>query len=116
MAGIANNKGLKSFAVNGISDHVHLFLGFNPSIKLSDFVRDLKHFSSIFIKERKFLKSQFNWQIGFGAFTHSQSQIDRIVKYIMNQEKHHKKKSFEDEYFELLDKFEVKYDKKYVLG
>ena len=116
MAGITNNRGLKSFAINGTSDHVHLFVGFSPSIKLSEFVRDLKHFSSVFIKERRFLKCQFNWQNGFGSFTYSHSQIDTVIKYIMNQEKHHKTKSFSEEYIDLLNKFNVKYDRKYLLG
>ena len=116
ISGIVNKMGMKSLAVNGVADHVHIFCGFKPTIRISDSVRDIKRFSTEFIREKKFINQKFHWQEGYGAFTYSASQLDDVIKYILNQEEHHKKKSFKEEYFEFLDKFQIEYDKKYVLG
>lgn len=95
-------------------DHIHLLIGFKPNIALSDFVRDVKAGSSGFINEKKWLQGKFNWQEGFGAFSHSRSEIDRVVRYIQNQEEHHLKKTFREEYMEVLKDFQVEYDEKYL--
>jgi REP element-mobilizing transposase RayT len=116
IAGIINNMGMKSMAVNGVADHVHIFCGFNPTIRISDSVRDIKKSSTEFIKEKKFINQKFNWQEGYGVFTYSASQVDSVIKYILSQEEHHKAKSFSEEYFEFLKKFQIEYDEKYVLG
>lgn len=116
IAGIINNMGMKSMAVNGVADHVHIFCGFNPTIRISDSVRDIKKSSTEFIKEKKFINQKFNWQVGYGVFTYSASQVDNVIKYILSQEAHHKAKSFSEEYLEFLNKFQIKYDEKYVLG
>jgi REP element-mobilizing transposase RayT len=116
IAGIINNMGMKSMAVNGVADHVHIFCGFNPTIRISDSVRDIKKSSTEFIKEKKFINQKFNWQEGYGVFTYSASQVDSVIKYILSQEEHHKAKSFSEEYFEFLNKFQIEYDEKYVLG
>jgi len=95
-------------------DHIHIFMGMKPSIALSDLVRDIKNNSSKFINEKKWLQGKFNWQEGFGAFSYGHSQIDLVVRYIQNQEKHHARKTFRDEYLEMLKKFNVEYDQKYL--
>lgn len=95
-------------------DHTHMFTGLTPDISISDLVRDVKSMSSAFINDKKFVKGKFSWQHGFGAFSYSQSHIDKVVKYILNQEEHHKKRTFREEYFGLLEKFNVEYNPKYV--
>lgn len=114
ISGIVKNKKQTPLAVNGTNDHIHIFLGFKPNAAISDLVRDVKHFSTEFINEKKFVHGKFNWQTGYGAFTYSHSQIDTVIKYIMNQERHHKEKTFKEEYLEFLEKFNVEYDVKYV--
>jgi REP element-mobilizing transposase RayT len=114
VSGIIKNKKHKLLAVNGMPDHIHIFIGLNPSISVSESVRDIKANSSKFINERKFVKGRFEWQEGFGAFSYSHSQIDSVIKYINNQKKHHKKRTFKEEYLELLKKFNVVYDERYV--
>ena len=101
-------------AINGVENHIHIFLGLKPNINLSDLIRDVKANSSKFIIDRNLVKGKFNWQDGFGAFSYSHSHIDRVYKYIMHQEEHHKIKTFREEYIELLKKFEIKFDEKYL--
>ncbi len=92
-----------------------LLVGFNKlDIKISDFVRDIKSNSSKLINEENWFIGKFHWQEGYGAFSYSKSQIDNVVKYILNQKEHHQKKSFRQEYLEFLEKFEVDYDEKYL--
>ncbi len=114
ISGIVKNKKQTPLAVNGAIDHIHIFLGFKPNIAISDLVRDIKHFSTEFINEKEFMHVKFSWQSGYGAYTYSHSQIDTVIKYIMNQEKHHKTKTFKEEYLEFLEKFNVEYYMKYV--
>jgi len=114
ITGIVQNKGQKLIAINSMPDHAHVFIGMKPTIVLSDLVRDVKNNSSNFINEKKWIRGHFNWQKGFGAFSYGHSQIDVVVKYILNQEKHHEKKTFKQEYMELLQKFAVEYDEKYL--
>ena len=109
MTGIIKAKGQKSIIVNGVEDHVHLFVGLKPSMKLSDLVRDVKNNTSNFINDKKFVKGHFAWQEGYGAFSYSQSHLERVYQYILNQEKHHEKKSFKKEYLELLEHFRIEY-------
>jgi REP element-mobilizing transposase RayT len=114
IVGIVKNNQHKPLAINGMPDHVHIFIGLNPKISVSDVVRDIKANSSKFINDRSFTKGRFEWQEGFGAFSYSHSQIDSVVKYIRNQESHHKKRTFKEEYLELLKKFDIEYDNRYV--
>jgi len=95
-------------------DHIHIFIGMKPMQSLSDLVQDIKQNSSIWINKNKIAKDKFNWQDGFGAFSYSISQIDKVVKYISNQELHHKKQSFIDEYKLLLERFKITYDERYI--
>ena len=114
ITGIIRRKGHKCIAINSMPDHVHIFIGQKPSSALSDLVRDIKNNSTNFINAKHWVRGKFNWQEGFGAFSYSHSQIDRVVKYILNQEEHHKRITFKEEYIELLKKFEVEYDEKYL--
>ena len=114
IAGILRNKKQKLLAINSMPDHAHIFIGMKPDIALSDLVRDVKASSSLFINEKKWVRGKFHWQEGFGAFSHSHSQIDSVVNYIKNQEKHHSRKSFKEEYLRLLERFDVPFDTRYV--
>lgn len=95
-------------------DHVHIFVGFKPVMSISDLVREIKAVSSKFINDKRWIKGKFNWQEGYGAFSHSHSQIDSVVKYIRSQKEHHGKQSFKEEYLEMLKNNDVKYDDKYL--
>ena len=95
-------------------DRTHFFIEMHPNISPSKLMEQVKSGFSKWINEKRFIKGQFNWQKGFGAFTYSKSHIDRVVKYVLNQPEHHKKQSFREEYLSLLKKFEVDYDTRYV--
>jgi len=114
IAGIIKGKEQKSIIVNGMPDHIHAFIGLKPSMRISDIARDMKNNSSKFVNEHRLVKGKFFWQEGYGAFSYGQSQIETVYNYILNQEKHHKRKSFKEEYFELLQKFHVDYNEKYL--
>ena len=114
MAGIIRNKGQKPIIVNGVADHVHLFFGLKPGMSVSDLVRDVKNNSSNFINEKKWVKGKFCWQEGHGSFSYAHSQVEKVYNYVLNQEEHHKKTTFRDEYLRFLKEFEVEYDEKYL--
>ena len=114
ITGIVKNREQKMLSIFCMPDHTHLLVGIKPSVSISDLVRDIKSGSSNFINEQKWMQGKFNWQEGFGAFSYSRSQIDTVAKYILNQEEHHKKKTFKEEYIDFLQKFEVEYDEKYL--
>ncbi len=101
-------------AVHCMPDHAHLFIGFTPDLALSDLVRDIKRATTLWMKEQQLVKPSFYWQEGFGAFSYSQSQINTIVQYVLNQEEHHRKRTFREEYIGFLQKFEVPYDEHYL--
>jgi putative transposase len=94
MAGIIKGKKQKPIIVNGVSNHVHLFIGLKPSLALSDLVRDVKNNTTNFINEQKYVPGKFSWQEGFGSFSYAQSQIGRVYHYILKQEEHHCQKTF----------------------
>ncbi len=114
ICGIVSNKKSKPLAIYCNPDHTHILIGLHPSISISDMARDIKANSSKWINEQRLIVGKFNWQEGFGAFTYSKSQIDVVVKYILNQPQHHKKTSFKEEYIDLLKKFEIDYNEKYL--
>jgi REP element-mobilizing transposase RayT len=114
MSRIIKGKNQKLIIVNGVANHVHLFIGFKPSMAISDLVRDVKNNSSNFINENGFVHGKFSWQAGFGSFSYAHSQIKQVYQYILNQEEHHRKKTFKEEYLDFLHKFEVEYDEKYL--
>jgi REP element-mobilizing transposase RayT len=114
LSGIITNRKHKSIIINGMMDHIHILLGLNPDDKLSDLVACLKRESSSFINQKNWFRGKFHWQDGYGAFSYGRSQLDKVYKYIMNQELHHKKRTFKEEYLELLKKFEIEFDEKYL--
>lgn len=114
IAKIIKDRGHKSIIVNGIEDHVHIFVGLNPSMSISDLVRDIKSNSSRFINQQQWIRGKFAWQSGYGAFSYSRSQIEDVYNYILRQEEHHKKQSFKEEYYTFLKKFEVEYQDQYL--
>lgn len=116
ITGIIRNDGHKLIAINGMSDHLHILLGLKPDMALSDLVRDIKSNSSNFINERRLAQGKFGWQEGYGAFSYGHSQLDTIIRYIQNQEQHHSRRSFKDEYLILLKKFRINFESKYVFS
>jgi len=114
ITGIVTNRNQKMLAIFAMPDHTHILIGLKPNIAISDLVRDIKAGSSKFISEKNWLRNKFSWQEGFGVFSYSKSQIDNVVKYILNQEEHHKKKTFKEEYLDILRKFEIDYNEKYL--
>jgi len=95
-------------------DHIHIFFGMRPIQSLSELMQDIKGDSSKWVNQKALVKSRFSWQEGYGAFSYSKSHIDHVIEYIKNQEKHHKKKSFIEEYHEFLEKFGIDYDDRYI--
>jgi REP element-mobilizing transposase RayT len=114
ISGILKNSNQFPLAVNGYKDHVHVFFELHPATSVSEVMQTVKANSSKWINENKFLPGKFRWQNGYGAFTYSRSQRDSVIKYIINQEQHHTKQSFKDEYLDLLHKFEIDYQDAYL--
>jgi putative transposase len=114
VTGIVTAQRHKLIIINNMPDHLHLLIGLRPDASLSDLVRDVKAHSSKFINEKHWVNGRFSWQEGFGAFSHSRSQLGTVIRYIENQQKHHAKQSFRDEYVTLLEKFGVEYDQPYI--
>jgi REP element-mobilizing transposase RayT len=114
ITGTVQNNKHKMLAIYCMPDHCHIFIGLNPSQSISDTVRDVKSNSAKWLNEQAFLKSKFNWQEGYGAFSYSKSQIDVVVNYILNQPKHHKNRTFKEEYIDFLQKFDVEYEDQYL--
>jgi len=114
IAGIINSKNQKAIIINGYTDHVHCFIGLKPSMAIADLVRDIKNNSSKFVNEQGWVKGKFQWQEGYGVFSYGHSQIEKVYNYILNQEEHHRRKSFKEEYIEFLKKYEIDHDQKYL--
>lgn len=114
MSGIVTEMKHKSIIINGVSNHVHLLIGMNPTISISDTVQAVKRSSSLFINKERLCIGKFAWQEGYGAFSYSRSQLDDVYKYILNQEKHHEKATFKSEYIQFLNKFEIEYDERFL--
>jgi putative transposase len=114
VTGIVTAQKHKLIAINNMPDHLHMLIGLRPDAALSDLVRDVKAGSSKFINEKHWVTGRFSWQEGFGAFSHARSQLDTVIRYIQGQQNHHASKSFHDEYVELLEKFGVEYNPKYI--
>ncbi|WP_298306748.1 IS200/IS605 family transposase [Flavobacterium sp.] len=114
ISGIIKANNHKLLAINGMPDHLHIFIGMRPTQSISDLLQDIKGSSSKWINEKKFLKVKFEWQEGYGAFSYSKSHVNNVINYIQNQENHHKKETFRDEYLKFLKVFEIEYDEHYI--
>ncbi|MBP6333994.1 MAG: IS200/IS605 family transposase [Bacteroidia bacterium] len=114
ITGTIQNKQQKLLAINGMPDHLHILIGMKPTCCISDLVREVKKSSNDFINESKFCKNKFSWQDGFGAFSYSHSDLDKVIRYILNQKKHHKMQTFKEEYEELLLNFEIEFKQEYL--
>ncbi|MFW6289802.1 MAG: IS200/IS605 family transposase [Mariniphaga sp.] len=114
ITGIVQHYQHKLLAINIMPDHAHIFIGYNVNQLIPDLVEEIKTSSNKYIKVNKLSRFKFSWQIGYGAFSHSRSQIDSVVKYIMNQEVHHKKRTFKEEYLEILKKNDIQFSNDYL--
>ncbi len=114
ITGIIHNNNHKVLIINGMPDHIHILVGLRPSQSMSDLMKDVKQSSSLWINENKLSNCHFAWQEGFGAFSYSKSQLSNVIRYIENQDEHHKAKSFKEEYLKILEQFEVEFDEKFV--
>jgi REP element-mobilizing transposase RayT len=114
LTALVQNRKAKMIAVHCMPDHAHLFVGFRPVISISDFIKEIKVESNEFLNSKDWMKAKFNWQEGYGVFSYGHSQIDTVAKYVLNQEQHHKKKTFRDEYLEFLDRFQIPFEEKYL--
>ena len=114
ITGVVQGNGHKLLAINTMPDHLHMFVGLNPKQSISDLMRLVKGDSSEFVNKEGFTKRKFYWQDGYGAFSNSRSQIDGVTKYILNQKEHHSKKTFRDEYVDMLKDYAVEYDQQYI--
>ncbi len=114
ITGIVGNRKQKLIAINSVPDHIHILLGFGTTITIADLIHDIKIASSKFINNNHWVPEKFSWQEGYGGFSYSRSHLDRVVNYILNQQKHHKKKTFREEYIEFLEKYEILYNSKYL--
>lgn len=114
ITGIIQNHNHKVLAINGMPDHIHILFGFRPTQTLSDLMQDIKGDSSKWINSKGFVKSRFSWQEGYAAFSYSKSQVQNVINYINNQEEHHKKITFTEEYLDMLREFEVDFNEAYI--
>jgi len=114
ITGIVKANGHKLIAINGMPDHVHILVGLKPTQSISDLMQDVKGSSSKWINDKKLVYGKFKWQSGYGGFSYSHSQLNNIVQYIMKQKEHHKRKTFREEYLNILKSFNIKYENKYL--
>ena len=115
ISGIIADNGHKVLQIGGMPDHIHILFGMRPTQSLSDLMQAIKGGSSSWINKKQFVMGKFSWQEGYGAFSYGKSQIDDVIKYIQQQEIHHKKRTFADEYLEILNLFKVEFNEKYIL-
>jgi len=111
---VIQNDRHKLIALNGMPDHIHIFVGLNPAIAISDLVKDIKRASNNWINDKGFVNGKFAWQAGFGAFSYSRSSVDSVYKYILNQKAHHSKRRFKEEYIDLLKSFDIPFKDEYL--
>ena len=114
ITGIITNKKQTVIQINSMPDHIHILVGMAPDIAVSKLVGGIKANSSKFINSKRWVAGRFEWQAGFGAFSCSQSHVDEVAAYIREQEKHHERRTFQEEYLEFLKRFKVDYDERYI--
>lgn len=112
MVGLLKEKNQVPIITNGVEDHVHIFFGLSRTATIADIMQFVKSNTSKFINDKKWLPHRFEWQTGYGAFSYSQSHKERVINYIKNQEEHHKIQTFQDEYENMLKKFQIDYQPK----
>ena len=116
ITGIIQKNGHKLLIINGMPDHIHILIGMRPEQSISSLMQDVKASSSKWINEEKLTKEKFAWQEGYGAFLYSRPQVPRLIRYIENQEEHHRKQTFKQEYVTILEELEIPYDSKYIFN
>ena len=114
ITGIIDSKQQTAIQINSMPDHIHILVGITPDVAISDLVRDIKANSSKFINKKRWIAGRFEWQTGFAAFSYAHSQLDTVARYIKNQEEHHSRQTFREEYLAFLKRFNVSYHPKYV--
>ncbi|MBO0934837.1 IS200/IS605 family transposase [Fibrella aquatilis] len=114
VTGIVQTHKHKMLQIGGMADHIHIFLGYNPTQLLPELVKEIKTSSNQYIRERGYAKSAFSWQVGYGAFSHGRSERQTVIQYIQNQEAHHSKRTFRQEYVLMLQKFDIDYKDEYL--
>ena len=114
ITGIVQSEGHKLLAIGTMPDHIHILIGYDVNKLIPKIVEAIKTSSNKWIKDNQLSPYKFSWQKGYGAFTHSRSTLDNVVKYILNQEEHHKKRTFKQEYMGLLKKYEIEYNDNYM--
>ncbi len=112
--GVVEQRNHKVCAIGGVEDHIHILVSMSPEQSISELVRDVKRSSALWIIEKNFVSARFAWQKGFGAFSYAKSQLHTVADYVQNQEAHHTKQTFHDEYLRFLELFGIDYDKRYV--
>lgn len=111
---LVQNRKAKMLAINCMPDHIHLFVGFKPTVLISDFVKEIKVESNEFVNSKHWIKGKFSWQEGYGVFSYSHSHIDNVIKYVLDQENHHQKRTFKEEYLQLLQKFDIAFEDRFL--
>lgn len=114
ITGLVQNRKAKMLAINCMPDHIHLFVGFQPSVLISDFVKEIKVESNEFINGKSWTRGKFEWQDGYGVFSYAHSQLDAVIKYVLNQEMHHQRATFRQEYLKLLEKFDLQFEERFL--
>ena len=114
MGNLINETGCKTIIVNGVEDHMHCFVGLIPAVSVSDLMKVVKAKSSKYINDHKLTQQRFEWQVGYGAFSYRQRDVQQIFNYVLNQEEHHRIKTFREEYLDLLKEFDISYDEQYI--
>ena len=114
ITGIISHQGQKLLAIHCMPDHTHILIGLRPGMALSNLMREVKADSCNFINQKKWIAGRFSWQEGYGAFSYGHSQLTNVIRYIQNQEQHHARRTFRDEYLQFLQRFNGSYDPKYL--
>jgi putative transposase len=114
ISGVLKNKNCHIYQINGVEDHLHIITHLHPTVALSSLVKDIKVSSALYIKEHNLFEHFTNWQEGFGAFTYSLKEKDRLIEYVKNQVEHHRIHTYKEEYIEFLNEYEIKFDEKYL--
>ncbi len=114
ITGIIQNNKHKLLAINGMPDHIHILFGLRPTQSLSDLMQDIKGSSSKWINEKRFVGGKFSWQEGYGAFSYAKTDLPRIIRYIQHQQEHHTRKTFLEEYLDLLKEYDIEYDDRFI--